>query len=513
MQRWLSGQSEKEQSVISPVTLLATAFAPVEDVRETLTPEISRNSTETRLIFIDLAEGRQRLGGSVLAQCYQELGTESPDLENSKLLSSFFRFMQQCRSSLLAYHDRSDGGLIVTLLEMAFAGRAGIEIFLPDDVVDPIQFLFNEELGAVVQVRRDCLEKVLNELEDLGIQGNEIGVPNAENSICINYSGGRFFHCSRSELEREWNATGFYLQSLRENPETAREELEWISNEKNEGLFARCLFNLEEDICAKFLKNRKRPRVAILREQGTNSQLEMAAAFHNAGFTAVDVHMTQLQKREIDLNEFQGLAISGGFSFGDTLGAGRAWAKSILYDPYLREVFERFFSSENTFSLGVCNGCQMLEGLRSIIPESADWPRFERNKSEQFEARISMVQIQKTDSIFLQGMEGSSLPIVVSHGEGRAKASAKKMSSLAANNQIAIQYIDSNSHVTELYPQNPNGSTNGVSAVVGAGGRVLAMMPHPERSFLAFQHTWSRGQWKGDAPWSRLFKNARVWLG
>ena len=509
---WLS-HSGTHKSVVSPVTLIATAFAPVVDVRETLTPELSVISANTRLIFIDLANGKQRLGGSILAQCYQELGSEAPDLENPKQLNSFFRFMQQHRSSILAYHDRSDGGLLITLLEMAFAARAGIEITLPEEVLDPIQFLFNEELGAVVQVRQDFVAAVLKELESLNIPGRVIGIPNTKNSICINYRDNRFFSCARSELEREWNLTGFYLQSLRDNPETAREEFDLLENEKDRGLFAECLFNVEEDICAKFLKNHRRPRVAILREQGTNSQLEMAAAFYSAGFSPVDVHMTQLQKREIDLKDFQGLAVSGGFSFGDTFGAGRAWAKSILYDPHLREVFEKFFANEDTFSLGVCNGCQMMEGLRTIIPGSGDWPTFLRNKSEQFEARISMVQIQKTESIFLKGMEGSSLPIVVSHGEGRAEASAAKIDSLELNNRIAMKYVDSDLSVTEHYPQNPNGSQNGVSAVVGAGGRVLAMMPHPERSFRAFQHTWSGSQWKGEAPWLRLFKNARVWLG
>ncbi|MBA57596.1 MAG: phosphoribosylformylglycinamidine synthase [Gammaproteobacteria bacterium] len=505
--------NERYNSVVSPVSLVATAFSPVEDIRQTLTPQILLGSQETQLVFVDLADGCERLGGSILGQCYGEIGDDPPDLNDPRLLVEFFQFMQEYRALILAYHDRSDGGLLVTLLEMAFAGRSGLEILLPDKVEDPVQYLFNEELGAVIQVEKSNSLALLEELANRSIRARIIGTPREDQLIRINASSGSIFVSSRSELEAEWSSTSFELQSLRDNPTSAQEEFDTIFYEQDLGLISSCSFDIEEDVSAPFIMGRNPPRVAILREQGTNSQVEMGAAFDRAGFAAIDVHMTQINRHELDLSDFQGLAICGGFSFGDVFGAGKAWAQSILFDPLIKDMFRNFFERKDTFSLGVCNGCQVFEGLRSIIPDSENWPKFLRNRSEQFEARLSLVEIQPTSSIFLKGMEGSTLPVIVSHGEGRAEATDDQIRKLSEKKQIAMSYADSFSGITETYPYNPNGSVEGITGVIGSDGRVLAMMPHPERSFRSVQFSWSPQSWNADAPWLRLFRNARAWLG
>ena len=501
----------RHRSVTSPLSLIVSAFAPVIDVRETLTPELYALEN-TRLLLIDLAGGKTRLGGSILAQCYNQSGGEVPDVEDAGVIKQFFEFMQLHREDILAYHDRSDGGLITSLLEMAFAARCGLDIKVPEGEW-PIPFLFNEELGGVIQVVNDALPGVKAALRERGIPFRDVGSVTEAQQIRVRQLQRELMVSYRSELERQWSRGSFQIQKLRDNAICAQQEFSTIGEDYDPGLRAECRFDINEDIAAPFIATGVRPRVAILREQGVNSQLEMAAAFTRAGFSAIDVHMSEIVSGEATLAEFQGLVACGGFSYGDVLGAGEGWAKSILYQPAVREVFESFFNRRDTFTLGICNGCQMLATLKPIIPGAGSWPKFVRNESEQFEARLAQVRIEESPSIFFSGMRGSILPIVVSHGEGRVDISRSKLNSLELHDQVAVRFIDSFGERTTAYPANPNGSVNGITGVCSQDGRVLAMMPHPERAFRSVQLSWHPDDWGEDSPWMRMFRNARVWVG
>ncbi len=507
--KWREGG--KEHEVTSPVSLIVSAFAPVVDVRETVTPELYPADVDSVLLLVDLG-GQQRLGGSILAQCYSTLGEEVPDVDEPSRLKDFFRFMQSERDEILAYHDRSDGGLIVTLLEMAFAVRSGMDIRVPvDESVMP--FLFNEELGAVIQVQTESRDMLVGKLADKGITAIEVGSVRPDPGVVIQQGGRQLLNSTRSELEFQWARTSFQIQRLRDNPDCAQREFTQISEDFDPGLSAEFRFDVNDDIAAPYIMKGVRPRVAVLREQGINGQIEMAAAFTRAGFNAVDVHMSEILSGETDLKDFKGMAVCGGFSYGDVLGAGEGWAKSALYHGPTREMFESFFNRPDTFTLGVCNGCQMLASLRDIIPGADDWPRFIRNASEQFEARLSLVRIERSPSIFLKGMRGALLPVVVSHGEGRATATRIAIDELQDREQVAIRFSDHFGEATTNYPQNPNGSPLGITGVTTLDGRVLAMMPHPERVFRTVQHSWAPDTWGEDGPWMRMFRNARVWVG
>ncbi|QMV17542.1 phosphoribosylformylglycinamidine synthase [Granulicella sp. 5B5] len=502
--RWQEGGAHKQ--VISPLSLVVSGFAPVSDVTKTLTPVLE--PIESALLLIDLGEGRNRLGGSCLAQVYGQVGGECPDAPNPSMLKSFFDRLQRLNREgrLLAYHDRSDGGLLVTLLEMAFAGQMGLEIFVPDDVVPN---LFSEELGAVVQVRNSDRDDIENELREAGLRvscvARVVSTDNISISIDREKEGKdqKLYTEALSKLQKLWSETSFHIANLRDNPKCAAQEFALLGDANRPGLSLTAPFDLSERVCAPFI-HFGRPHVAILREQGVNGQVEMAAAFDRAGFTAIDVHMSDLIEGRYRLNDFVGLAACGGFSYGDVLGAGSGWAKTILFNERLKTMFADFFMRGNTFSLGVCNGCQMMSQLSSIIPGAESWPRFGRNVSSRFEARLCMVEVQQSTSLFLDGMKGARVPIIVAHGEGYVDA-------ISENAQVGIRYIDNSGVVTERYPLNPNGSVAGVAGVTSADGRALILMPHPERIALGVQHTWTRKV--KHSPWQRIFDNARKWIG
>jgi phosphoribosylformylglycinamidine synthase len=501
--KWVN-EGQEAKSVVSPLSLIVSGFAPVSDVRRTLTPQLCEGSAS--LILIDLGEGKHRLGGSCLAQVYGQVGNEAPDAPAPEVMKAFFDAIQQLNrdGKLLAYHDRSDGGLFVTLLEMAFAGRMGIEIDLP---VAGLEVLFNEELGAVVQVAAKDAAGVLARLSAAGVAAQMIGRGAPGNEIVIRSGGKIAYRNSRTTLHAMWSETSFHIQSLRDNPETARQEFSLLQDAARPGLFVSVPFDQAERVSAPFVHT-ARPQVAVLREQGVNGHVEMAAAFDRAGFSVVDVHMSDLLAGRVNLTQFQGLAACGGFSYGDVLGAGSGWAKTVLFNARLKEMFTEFFARTESFALGVCNGCQMMAQLREIIPGAANWPYFGRNVSARFEARLCMVEIQQSPSLFFDGMAGARVPIVVAHGEGH-------VSSVAADAPVAMRYIDTYGKVTEQYPLNPSGSVQGVAGLSSADGRALIVMPHPERVFLSAQHTWIRDKMSAlkDSPWQRMFDNARKWVG
>ena len=507
--RWREDGEDK--SVTSPVSLVVSAFAPVEDIRDTVTPELYE-VTETAILLLDLAKGKQRLGASILGQCYSQIGDECPDVEDPELLKSFFSFIQQNRDDVLAYHDRSDGGVVVSLLEMAFAARCGLDIRVPEEF-DPIEYLFNEELGAVIQVSLDSLAGLKGKLESAGIPVHEIAQMREDQTVRFTQNNREILSSTRGELERNWSRVSFQIQRLRDNPKCAQQEFNAIGEDYDPGLSAEHRFDITNDVAAPMIATGVRPLVAILREQGVNSQVEMAGAFTRAGFTAVDVHMSELLLGTINLAQFKGIAACGGFSYGDVLGAGEGWAKSILFHEAVRNEFAAFFQRPDTFTLGVCNGCQMLATLKDLIPGADRWPKFIRNESEQFEARLSMVRVERSPSIFLSGMRGALLPIAVSHGEGRANITNAALGALDEKDQIAMRFVDHFGNRTVNYPFNPNGSPDGLTGITSLDGRVLAMMPHPERVFRTTQMSWHPDDWREDSPWMRLFRNARVWVG
>ena len=523
---------EGDRSVTAPVSLIVSAFAPVADVRRTLTPQLDTTVSDSLLLLIDLSGGRQRLGGSALAMSFGRFGGPAADLDDPKRLTGFFQAQRALRQRglLLAYHDRSDGGLFAALAEMAFAGRAGLDIELPVDA-DALAFLFNEEPGVVVQIRRRDLAEVQAELADHGFGAAAVVARVAPHgNIEVAQGGETIYRASRTALHRRWSEMTYRMQRLRDNPECAQEAYDALNDEDDPGLNAVLSFALEDcedrrpgdrDPHGQGRDDRRppghrlpdrRPRVAILREQGVNSQREMAAAFHRAGFDSYDVHMTDLFSGRVGLDEFRGMAVPGGFCYGDVLGAGEGWAKSILYNDSVRETFGTFFRREDVFVFGVCNGCQMLSALQSLLPGVDHWPRFVRNRSDQFEARLSLVRIESSPSLLLAGMEGSRIPIVTSHGEGRAQFASDEAQAACERDSACVRYVDNRGEPARQYPANPNGSPRGIAGLTNRDGRVTIMMPHPERVFRTVQLSWHPPGWGEDSPWQQLFVNARKWV-
>ena len=505
-------QAGQDVTMRAPLSLIITAFAPVPDIRRTLTPELRLDEGDTQLLLIDLGQGRNRLGGSVLAQVYGQLGNACPDLDDPRRFKAFFETIQALNASglLLAYHDRSDGGLFATLVEMAFAARSGLDVDVSSLGDDHLAALFAEELGAVIQVRNTDLDAVLAALDQAGLGGHvhALGTASQDARITLRDGPAVLFAGTRAELQSIWSETSYRMQALRDNPDCARQEYAAIADDADPGLSSHLSFDVHEDVSAPYVM-KSRPRVAILREQGVNGHVEMAAAFDRAGFTAVDVHMSDLLDHRLALAGFSGLVACGGFSYGDVLGAGGGWAKSILLNPRAREEFQAFFQRQDTFGLGVCNGCQMMSHLAELIPGAAAWPSFQRNVSEQFEARVAMVQIESSPSILLADMAGSRLPVVIAHGEGRAEFRHGP----ATEARVALRYVDHYGRVTEAFPANPNGSPDGVTGLTTQDGRFTIMMPHPERGFRAIQNSWRSSDWGEYGPWMRMFRNARRWVG
>jgi phosphoribosylformylglycinamidine synthase len=505
-------QDGVDKSVTAPLSLIVSAFAPVRDVRKTLTPQLHADAGETELLLVDLGQGQNRLGGSALAQVYRQIGSTPPDVDDAALLKGLFGAIQQLNNEdrLLAYHDRSDGGLLACVCEMAFAGHVGITLELSGCGDDPVA-----ELGAVLQVRAADRTSVLALLNDhgLGDMVHVIGVLNTDDRVEVSAFGTTLLSETRIELQCAWSETSFRMQALRDNPACAQQEFDALLDAGDRGISPLLGFDAQQDIAAPFIASGVRPRMAILREQGVNGQVEMAAAFHRAGFDAVDVHMSDLLSGRMKLDDFQGLAACGGFSYGDVLGAGQGWAKSVLFHAELRDSFHAFFERSDSFALGVCNGCQMLSTLKEIIPGAEHWPRFVRNESEQFEARFSQLEILPTPSIFLDGMAGSILPVAVAHGEGRADFGAEDPAGLLDSGLVAARYVDGHGKPTGNYPFNPNGSPLGITGLTTTDGRVTIMMPHPERVFRTLTHSWHPAEWGEDGPWLRMFRNARAWVG
>jgi phosphoribosylformylglycinamidine synthase len=515
---WRDEQGEK--SVVSPLSLVISGFAPVSDVRKTLTPQLHATSDATDLILIDLANGQNRLGGSALAQVYNRVGAVCPDVNDAEDLKAFFAVIQGLigDDKLLAYHDRSDGGLFVTLCEMAFAGHVGVDVkldMLAEDASHFARELFNEELGAVIQVRAEDTEFVLQQFNAAGLGEHTlvIGSPNDRDSIEFTFDGAEVLSANRADYWKIWSETSYRIQSMRDNSECAQEEFDALSDTKNPGLHAALSFDVNENVAAPYFNTGAKPKVAVLREQGVNGQIEMAAAYTKAGFEAQDVHMSDLNSGRVALADFNALVACGGFSYGDVLGAGEGWAKSILFHEQVKDQFQAFFERENTLALGVCNGCQMLSNLREIIPGTKHWPHFVRNRSEQFEARFVMVELLESQSVMLDGMAGTRIPVAIAHGEGRAEfGSESAIPSLIENGQLAMRYVDNYGAATESYPFNPNGSPEGVTGLCSENGRVTIMMPHPERVYRTLQNSWHPSDWEERAPWLRIFENARAFF-
>lgn len=513
--RTVWSENGQQKSVVAPLSLIISAFAPVLDVRCTLTPELRRDLGDSDLLLIDLGRGQNRLAGSALAQVQNALGDAVPDVDSATDLKAFFTSIQELHAAnlLLAYHDRSDGGLLATLAEMMFAGGCGVTVLLDDLGTDPIAALFNEELGAVLQVRATERQRVLQQLAaaGLGACSHVIGTLNERDRLLLCHEGEIIFSASRSALRAAWSETSYRLQALRDHPDAAREAFQVATAADDPGLQVTLSFDPQPDIAAPYL-GRARPRVAILREQGVNGHAEMAAAFDRAGFSAVDVHSSDIMSGRVQLEDFHGLAACGGFSYGDVLGAGEGWAKSILFHARAREQFAAFFARSDSFALGVCNGCQMLSHLRELIPGTELWPHFVRNRVEQFEARLSLVEVLPSPSLFFQEMHGSRLPLALAHGEGRAQFEHSAQAVLDAG-LVALRFVDNHGQVSERYPYNPNGSPGGMTGFCNRDGRFTIMMPHPERLFRSVQYSWRPAQWGEDGPWLRLFRNARRWLG
>jgi len=503
-----------DKAVTAPISLIVSAFAQVADARRTLTPLLRLDQADTALVLIDLAMGKRRLGASSLAQVYGQLGNDAPDLDDPQRLAAFFKLVQQWHAdgTLLAYHDIGDGGLFVSLAEMAFASRCGLDIVLDSVPGEALAVLFAEELGAVVQVQRGDAQAVIAAAAAAGLGAAIVGAPTGSGRITITHRGSKVLDESRIDLHRAWSATTHAMQRLRDNPEAADEEYVRILDAADPGLAPRLTFNPDQDIAAPFIATGVRPKVAILREQGVNGHVEMAAAFDRAGFDAYDVHMTDIAAGRRSLGEFKGFVAGGGFSYGDVLGAGEGWAKSILFDPRVRDQFATFFARGDSFALGVCNGCQMMSNLREMVPGAAHWPHFVRNASEQFEARLVLLEVQHSPSLFFSGMEGSRIPVATAHGEGLAEFhDAAQLA--AAQPLVALRFVDNRGAPTEAYPYNCNGSPQGITGLTTADGRFTILMPHPERVHRTVQMSWHPEGWRDASPWMRMFRNARVWLG
>ncbi len=512
---WQDGPARK--SVVAPVSLIISAFAPVTDARRVWTPQLRTDLGANTLLLVDLGAGRNRLGGSALAQVYAALGRECPDVDEPARLVRFAAALHELRMRglVLAYHDRSDGGLLATLAEMAFAGHCGVDVVLPSGANGAAGAVFSEELGAVLQVRAEHASEAQSVLvrHGLGELTHAIGTATRTMRIRIATDGWQFDEAWQ-DVRRAWSETSFKLRELRDDPNCAREEFAAMCDVNERGLFVALTFNPEENIAAPFINTGVRPRVAVLREQGVNSQVEMAAVLERAGFEPHDVHMTDLLSGARHLEDFAGLIACGGFSYGDVLGAGEGWAKSILFNSRARDQFAAFFERAGTFSLGVCNGCQMFAALSELVPGAHEWPRFVRNRVEQFEGRLSLVEVLQTPSLFFAGMQGSVLPIAVAHGEGRAEfASTAAAAAFAASGRVALRYVNGDRTIATRYPANPNGSPHGIAALCSDDGRVTITMPHPERVFRYVQHSWRPDGAGESSGWQRMFENARRWLG
>lgn len=509
----------EQREMTAPLSLIITAFAPVQDIRTTLTPQLRTDVGDTDLILVDLGKGKNRLAASALAQVYGQVGHHAPDVDNPEALQAFFATIQDLRRDqlILAYHDRADGGLLATLAEMSFAGHVGVTAHLGELGEDFLPALFNEELGAVLQVRHCDTDTVLEAFREAGLAHctHVLGELNDSDEFILTFGKQEIYRAARTHLQQIWAETSYRMQALRDNAECAAQEFERLAAAHDPGLPFKLTYQPDEDITAPYIKTGVRPKVAILREQGVNGQVEMAAAFDRAGFKAVDVHMTDIISGRVTLRDFQGLVACGGFSYGDVLGAGGGWAKTILMNPRASDEFAAFFARPDAFGLGVCNGCQMLSQLRDMIPGAAHWPRFYRNRSEQFEARYSAVEVLPSPSLFLQGMAGSVMPIAVAHGEGRAVFDNNiTPASVLAEGLVGLRYVDNDGNATEHYPANPNGSPLGITGLTTSDGRFTIMMPHPERLFRAVQHSWyPDGVLGEDGAWLRMFRNARVWVG
>lgn len=509
-------EDSQDKSVVSPMSLVITAFAPVVDVAKTLTPELING--DSAFYRLDLSRGKLRLGGSILAQTASQLGNECPDLDKPSDLVDFFNFIQAGNEQgiISAYHDIGDGGLLATIAEMQFTSRQGIKLSLSDDNL--LGQLFSEELGAVIQVLPENVADLITLAEEHNVSDmlSLVGQSTEEDSLIIQtplHQGDKTLRFSRSELQQQWSQVSYQIAHRRDNPECVQQEYDLIADTNHKGLIAAPNFDLNQKIETPYLNSREdKPRVAILREQGVNGQLEMAAGFTQAGFEAVDVHMSDLLEGRINLRDFDGLVACGGFSYGDVLGAGSGWANSIFFHDELRMQFVRFFARPNTFSLGVCNGCQMMAQLKDLIPGAENFPRFIANESARFEARTVNVKVERTKSILFKGMQDSILPIAVAHGEGLATLNATEIDGMAKHGQLAMRYVDSQGYPTETYPLNPNGSVGGVTGLCSTDGRVTIMMPHPERNLKAYNHSWKPEQWDEDGAWMRMFRNARAWL-
>lgn len=514
-----SNGNEQEKTVTSPMSLVVTGFAPVLDARKTLTPQLRGDDEDSDLILIDLGRGKNRLGASALTQVFAQIGNEAPDVDSAEDLKAFYTVIQSLNQDdkIMAYHDRSDGGLWATMTEMSFAGHLGVDIqldALANNIADVIPALFTEELGAVIQVRQDDTAGVLASLSAAGLGDCSVvvGALNDQDTINVIFKGEALLSETRIELQRLWTRTSYEIQAMRDNADCAKQEFDGLLDADNPGLHAELTFDVNDNVAKELIASGNRPKVAILREQGVNGQIEMAAAFDKAGFDAVDVHMSDVLSGRVTFESYRGLVACGGFSYGDVLGAGEGWAKSILFNDIARNQFKTFFEREDTFSLGVCNGCQMLSNLHELIPGAQNWPHFVRNQSEQFEARVAMVEVQKNDSILFAGMEGSRMPIAIAHGEGHAEfASEEDIAAVNQQGNIALRFVDNFGLVTESYPANPNGSTQGITGLTAANGRVTIMMPHPERVFRAVQNSYQPDEWDEDGAWMRMFRNARVW--
>jgi len=513
---WEEGGRARE--VIGPLSLVVSAFGPCPDVRPTWTPQLRTDLGETDLVFVDLAGGRTRLGGSILAQVFGQTGNEVPDLDDPDQIKGLYGALAELRAAslVLAYHDRSDGGLFVTLAEMAFAGHTGVSCAL-DGPVGPeadtahiLAALFSEELGVLLQSRTADRPQVLGILARHGLAARVIGAPTGNDRVTVTLDGRTLVDEPRTALHRVWSETTWQMQTLRDNPEAAREEYDRILDTGDPGLSPLLTFDPGEDVAAPFTAVGARPRMAILREQGVNGQVEMAAAFDRAGFEAIDVHMSDLIAGRVSLSGFRGFVACGGFSYGDVLGGGEGWAKSILFNPRARDEFQAFFARPDTFALGVCNGCQMMSSLHELIPGAAAWPRFVKNRSEQFEARLVMVEIPPSPSLFFDGMAGNRIPVATAHGEGRALFTRGQAPGDAI---VAMRFVDDRGTVTEGYPYNVNGSPLGITGVTTADGRFTIVMPHPERVFRSVQMSWHPDGWGEESPWMRLFRNARRRVG
>jgi len=507
-------QGGKQQRTVAPVSLIVSGFARVTDARRALTPQLCITRGKTELWLLDLGVGRNRLGGSALAQAYNRTGGLPADLDDADQLKRFFAAIQaaNARGLLMAYHDRADGGAIVTLIEMALAGHCGLDLELAGWADNALSTLFSEELGAVVQICAEQRAEFIALLKEhrLDHVAHHVGNPRNRKRVKLKLGGETLARWPWSDLMRAWSETSSAMQERRDNPESARAEFAWRCDDDDAGITPKLTFDPAQDIAAPYVARGLRPKIAILRDQGVNGQIEMAAAFTRAGFDAFDVHMTDLQSGRHRLADFSGFAACGGFSYGDVLGAGRGWATSILFNPQLRDQFAAFFADSSKFAFGACNGCQMMAALKAIIPGAQLWPSFERNASEQYEARLATLEVLESPSIFFKGMAGSRIPVAVAHGEGRAvfgaNGDAKRVSA-------CLRFVDNNGKATESFPLNTNGSPKGITGLTAADGRVTICMPHPERVFRTVQMSWAPREWGEDSPWMRMFRNARVWVG